>query len=77
MRDRMLRKACGSFVLMVAGELPGEPEVEKSLSLAGVFDWYRDYPEQIVRAVVIGGGHQSGEKGRPLPKQITVEQSGL
>jgi hypothetical protein len=29
LRDRMLRKACGSFVLMVAGELPGDPEVEK------------------------------------------------
>jgi hypothetical protein len=52
LRDRMLRKACGSFVLMVAGELPGDPEVEKSISLEGVFDWYRDCPEQIERAVV-------------------------
>jgi hypothetical protein len=37
LRDRMLRKACGSFVLMRAGELPGDPEVEKSYSLSEVF----------------------------------------
>jgi hypothetical protein len=36
LRDRMLRKACGSFALMVAGELPGDPEVEKLFSLEGV-----------------------------------------
>lgn len=52
LRDRMIRKSCGSFVLMVAGELPGDPEVEKSYNLAGVFDWYRDCPAQILRAVV-------------------------
>lgn len=50
LRDRMLRKACGSFALMVAGERPGDPEVEKPYSLADVFDWYRDCPEQIERA---------------------------
>jgi len=32
----MLRKACGSFVLMRAGELPGDPEVEQSRSLSDV-----------------------------------------
>ncbi len=48
----MLRKACGSFVLMVAGELPSDPEVEKPYSLEGIFGWYQDCPEQIVRAVV-------------------------
>ena len=45
-------RSCGSFVLMVAGELPGDPEVEEPISLAGVFDWYRDCPWQIVRAVL-------------------------
>jgi hypothetical protein len=40
---------------MVAGEMPGDPEVAKSLSLAGVFDWYQDCPQQIERAVTIGG----------------------
>jgi hypothetical protein len=51
----MLQKACGSFVLMVAGELPGDPEVEKSYSLEEVFAWYQDCPVQIERAVIIGG----------------------
>jgi hypothetical protein len=55
LEDRMYRKACDSFVLMVAGELPGEPEVEKSFSLAGVYAWLRDCPEQIERAVIMGG----------------------
>jgi hypothetical protein len=40
LQDRLLRTGERSFVLMVAGELPGDPEVEKSLSLAGVFDWF-------------------------------------
>jgi len=48
----MFRKACGSFALMKAGDKPGDPEVAKSLSLAGVFDWYQDCPQQIVRAVL-------------------------
>jgi len=37
---------------MVAGEKPGDPEFAKSLSLAGVFDWYQDCPGQIERAVL-------------------------
>jgi len=49
----MLRKACGSFALMVAGALPGDPEVEKLFSLDGVFEWYRDCPRQIKRAIVL------------------------
>jgi hypothetical protein len=53
LEDRMYRKACGSFVLMVAGELPGDPEVEKSYSLAGVFEWLRECPEQIRRVVYL------------------------
>jgi hypothetical protein len=51
----MLRTGERSFALMVAGELPGDPEVEKPISLAGAFDWLRDCPEQIERAVVTGG----------------------
>jgi hypothetical protein len=51
----MLRKACGSFVLMVAGELPGDPEVEKSISLRYAFEWLRELPEQIERTVIVGG----------------------
>jgi hypothetical protein len=52
LRDRMLRKACGSFVLMVAGELPGDPEVEEPYSLESVFEWLREIPEQINRAII-------------------------
>jgi hypothetical protein len=33
-------------------KLSADPEIAKSLSLADVFDWYRDCPEQIVRAVL-------------------------
>lgn len=54
LRDRMYREASGSFVLMVAGEKPGDPEVAKSLSLEGVFEWLRDCPEQIERRVESG-----------------------
>jgi len=42
--DRMYRKASGSFVLMKAGELPGNPEVEE-LYVDSVFGWFRDWPE--------------------------------
>jgi hypothetical protein len=31
LRDRMLRKACGSFVLMRAGELPCDPESRRTI----------------------------------------------
>jgi hypothetical protein len=44
-------KVCGSFALMVGGQLPGDPEVEQSVSLEGVFEWLRECPEQIERAV--------------------------
>ena len=54
LQDRMIRKPCGSFVLMVAGELPGDPEVELAYSLEDVFGWYQDCPEQIERAVIKG-----------------------
>ena len=33
LRDRMLRKACGSFVLMASGDRPNDPEVEKPFNL--------------------------------------------
>jgi hypothetical protein len=48
----MRRKACGSFVLMKAGELPSDPEVEEAYSLEQVFEWLRECPQQIERAVV-------------------------
>jgi len=54
LQDRLLRMGERSFVLMVAGEKPGDPEVAKSLSLAGVFDWYQDCPQQIELAVIRG-----------------------
>jgi hypothetical protein len=52
LRDRMIRKSCGSFVLMRAGELPGDPEVEEPCSLQAVFRWLQDVPWQIERTVV-------------------------
>jgi hypothetical protein len=53
LRDRMHRKACGSFVLMVAGELRGDPEVELAYRLTDVYAWLRDCPDQIERAVIM------------------------
>ena len=47
--------ACGSFVLMRAGDLPGDPEVEEPYSLDRVFEWLRELPEQIERAIVRNG----------------------
>lgn len=52
LRDRMLRKACGSFVLTVAGDKPGDPEVEEPCSLPAVYAWLQDLPQQIERAVI-------------------------
>jgi hypothetical protein len=54
LRDRMLQKACGSFVLMRAGEQPSDPEVEEPYSLDGVFYWLQECPEQIERTVIHG-----------------------
>jgi hypothetical protein len=51
LRDRLLRTGERSFVLMVAGELPGDPEVATPISLADVFAWYQDCPQQIVRGL--------------------------
>ena len=70
--DRMLRKACGSFVLMVAGEVPGEAEVELAYSLDEVFGWLRDCPEQIERAV-IGGGATAELAERPRAGRRTLK----
>jgi hypothetical protein len=52
-RDRLLRKACGSFALMVAGERPGDSEVEKPYSLEHVFEWLRELPRQIERTAIV------------------------
>jgi hypothetical protein len=48
----MLRKACGSFVSMRAGEKPGDPEVKQPFSLEAVYNWLQDLPWQIERTVV-------------------------
>jgi hypothetical protein len=54
LQDRLLRTGERSFVLMVAGDKPGDPEVAKSLSLHAVYHWLQDLPEQIERTVVRG-----------------------
>ena len=51
---RMVRKACGSFALMKAGDKPGDPEVEEPYSLDGVFYWLQECLEQIERAMIHG-----------------------
>jgi hypothetical protein len=54
LRDRLLRTGERSFVLMVAGEMPGDPEVAKPISLTYAFEWLRELPEQIERTVIVG-----------------------
>jgi hypothetical protein len=51
LQDRLLRTGERSFVLVIGGELPGDPEVEKSYSLEEVFGWFRDCPQQIERTL--------------------------
>ena len=55
LQDRLLRTGERSFVLLIAGEKPGDPEVETPYSLEDVFGWLRDCPERIERAVIMGG----------------------
>ena len=55
LEDRLYRKAKNKFLLLIAGELPGDPPVEKWLNLPGAYEWYQDCPEQIERVVIIGG----------------------
>jgi hypothetical protein len=59
----MLRKACGSFALMKAGNKPGDPEVEKSYSIERVFEWLSDCPWQIKRTVIVNEGQLSHDSG--------------
>jgi hypothetical protein len=54
-RDRMYRKTCGSFVLRLASDIPGEPDGEWPCELYDVFKWLRESPWQIERAVIEGG----------------------
>lgn len=54
LQDRLYRMSDTEFALLVAGELPGDPPVVKSLSLSEVFAWLRERPEQIERGVVDG-----------------------
>jgi hypothetical protein len=51
----MFRTGERSFVLIVAGEKPGDPEVEEPYSLDRVFEWLRELPEQIERAIFRNG----------------------
>ena len=57
----MHRKACGSPALMVAGELSDDLEVESAYSLANVFGWLQEYPEQIVGAVFTDSANVPGD----------------
>ncbi|UWU80718.1 hypothetical protein N2603_20305 [Bradyrhizobium huanghuaihaiense] len=41
------------FVLMVAGPLLGDPVIEQSYSLSGVFEWLQECAWQIERAVIV------------------------
>jgi hypothetical protein len=43
---------------MVAGEKPGDAEVAEPYSLEQVSGWLQDCPEQIERAVILGGQGQ-------------------
>jgi len=53
LQDRLLRMGARSFVLMVAGDWPGDPEVAKPIGLAGVFEWLQECTWQIKRAVIV------------------------
>jgi hypothetical protein len=55
LQDRLLRTGERFFVLMVAGEKPGDPEVVTPYSLKAVYSWFQDVPEQIERVVIVGG----------------------
>lgn len=66
LRDRMVRKPCGSFSLFIAGELPGDPETERPMSLEDVFAWYRDCPEQIERVIFSGAVRRSEFTGENI-----------
>jgi len=51
-KDRMVRKPCGSFYLIEGPEKPGGLEVVKPYSLQAVYSWLQDLPWQIERTVV-------------------------
>lgn len=64
LQDRMYRKSDEEFVLMVAGALPGDPAVEQSFSLEGVFEWLRECSEQIERTVIVNDECASADVAR-------------
>lgn len=55
LEDRLYRKSESEFSLIVAGNLPSDPSIEKALSLSDVFAWYQECPDQIERIVINGG----------------------
>ncbi|MGX9944652.1 hypothetical protein [Bradyrhizobium sp. BTAi1] len=42
-----------SFVLQFSSDHPAEAPFERTMTLAEVFEWLRDQPQQIAREVVI------------------------
>jgi hypothetical protein len=54
-KDRMVRKPCGSFLLIAGPDKPGGPEVVTPYSLQAVHNWLQDLPWQIERTVIAGG----------------------
>jgi hypothetical protein len=52
LQDCMVRKADGTFALFVAVGFPGDAPIEEPMTLAEVFEWYQECPEQIERVVV-------------------------
>jgi hypothetical protein len=54
-KDRMVRKPCGSFYLIEGPDRPGALEVVKPYSLQGVYEWLQELPWQIERTVIAGG----------------------
>ena len=74
LQDRLLRTGERSFILIFAGEKPGDPEVEEPCSLEEVFDWLQDCPEQIARAVITGGRQEDGQSVKSERLKQTSEQ---
>ena len=64
LQDRMVRKADGTFALFVAVGFPGDAPIEEPMTLAEVFEWYQDFPDQIERIVVQGSPESTDESDK-------------
>ena len=60
--DFLFRRGEGSFFIEQAeGCAPHEPSSQiVEVSLDGIYDWYKDRPDQITRAVIDGGKSAPG-----------------